>query len=159
MVIPLRNSRTSGRKGESSRARWTAVSALICRVNGVAWVMSSAHGATSLRPSCFSLPHTSRCNTEQPYYCGVEAPDTSAGGGQSRSSKYLKFGYSMTETFSCDLRSLFGEEIFLYDPYIVDEVCDYHDHGGQCFRRREKPHSRCRALGCYVFLVGAIFAA
>ncbi|CAM9300593.1 unnamed protein product [Hapterophycus canaliculatus] len=57
----------------------------------------------------------------QPYYCGVEAPDTSAGGGQSRSSKYLKFGYSMTETFACDLTSLFGEEVFFYDPYIVDE--------------------------------------
>lgn len=58
----------------------------------------------------------------QPYYCGVGAPDTSAGGGQSRSSKYLKFGHSMTETFACDLRSLLGEEVFFYDPYIVDEV-------------------------------------
>lgn len=60
--------------------------------------------------------------TEQPYYCGVGAPDTSAGGGESRSSKYLKFGHSMTETFECDLRSLLGQEAFFYDPYIVDEV-------------------------------------
>ncbi|CAM9754963.1 unnamed protein product, partial [Ectocarpus sp. 6 AP-2014] len=58
----------------------------------------------------------------QPYYCGVGAPDTSAGGGQSRSSKYLKFGHSMTETFECDLKSLLGEEAFFYDPYIVDEA-------------------------------------
>ncbi|CAM9955725.1 unnamed protein product, partial [Ectocarpus sp. 8 AP-2014] len=55
----------------------------------------------------------------QTYYCGVGAPDTSAGGGQSRSSKYLKFGHSMTETFECDLKSLLGEEAFFYDPYIA----------------------------------------
>lgn len=59
---------------------------------------------------------------KQPYYCGVGAPDTSAGGGQSRSSKYLKFGHSMTETFECDLKSLLGEEALFYDPYIVDEA-------------------------------------
>lgn len=76
----------------------------------------------------------------QPYYCGVGAPDTSAGGGQSRSSKYLRFGHSMTETFECDLRSLLGEEVFFYDPYIVDEVIA----PGKCFTalvsssRREK---------------------
>eukprot|EP00752_Nemacystus_decipiens_P003551 g3276.t1 len=58
----------------------------------------------------------------QPYYCGVEAPDTSAGGGESRSTKYLKFGHSMTETFECNLRSLLGQEVFFYDPYIVDEA-------------------------------------
>lgn len=62
------------------------------------------------------------CIAFQPYYCGVEAPETSAGGGESRSTKYLKFGHSMTETFACDLRSLLGEEAFFYDPYIVDEV-------------------------------------
>lgn len=28
----------------------------------------------------------------------------------------------MTETFECDLRSLLGQEVFFYDPYIVDEV-------------------------------------
>lgn len=62
----------------------------------------------------------------QPYYCGVEAPDTSAGGGKSRSTKYLKFGHSMTESFECDLSSLLGQEAFFYDPYIVDEVfCMY----------------------------------
>ena len=58
----------------------------------------------------------------QPYYCGVEAPETSAGGGGSRSTKYLKFGHSMTDTFECDLRSLIGQEVFFYDPYIVDEA-------------------------------------
>lgn len=28
----------------------------------------------------------------------------------------------MTDTFACDLRSLLGQEVFFYDPYIVDEV-------------------------------------
>ena len=58
----------------------------------------------------------------QPYYCGVGAPETSAGGGQSRSTKYLKFGHSMTDSFECDLSSLLGEAVYFYDPYIVDEV-------------------------------------
>ncbi|CAN0420493.1 unnamed protein product [Ectocarpus sp. 13 AM-2016] len=31
----------------------------------------------------------------------------------------------MTETFECDLKSLLGEEAFLYDPYIVDEATTY----------------------------------
>lgn len=60
--------------------------------------------------------------TWQPYYCGVGAPDTSRGGGESRSTKYLMFGHSMTESFECDLSLLLGKETFFYDPYIVDRV-------------------------------------
>lgn len=59
----------------------------------------------------------------QPYYCGVEAPETSEGGGDSRSTKYLMFGHSMTDSFECDLSTLLVEEAFFYDPYILDEVC------------------------------------
>lgn len=58
----------------------------------------------------------------QPYYCGVSAPDTSAGGGDTRTTKYLMFGYSLTQSFQCDLSSLLGEEAYFYDPYIVDEA-------------------------------------
>lgn len=61
---------------------------------------------------------------QQPYYCGVDAPYTSAGGGESRSTKYLKFGHSMSDKFECDLSSLLGQEVYFYDPYIVDEVRD-----------------------------------
>ena len=58
----------------------------------------------------------------QPYYCGVGAPDTSAGGGESRSTGYLKFGHSMTDSFECDLSSLLAHEVYFYDPYVMDEV-------------------------------------
>ncbi|CAM9514327.1 unnamed protein product [Ascophyllum nodosum] len=60
--------------------------------------------------------------TTQPYYCGVGAPDTSAGGGESRSTGYLKFGHSMTDSFECDLSSLLAHEVYFYDPYVMDEA-------------------------------------
>ncbi|CAN0003972.1 unnamed protein product [Choristocarpus tenellus] len=52
----------------------------------------------------------------------MNAPLTSEGGGDSRSTKYLKFGHSMSDDFTCDLSSLLGKETFFYDPYIVDKV-------------------------------------
>ena len=53
-------------------------------------------------------------------YCGRTAPDTEFGAGDTSSTKFLKFGSSQRETYSCDLETLESEEMFFYDMWIVD---------------------------------------
>ena len=53
-------------------------------------------------------------------YCGRSAPDTEVGAGDTSSTKFLKFGTSQRESYSCDLETLETEEMFFYDMWVVD---------------------------------------
>ncbi len=45
----------------------------------------------------------------QPFFCGQLPPKTGSGGGSSRSTKWMQFGHSTSETLSCDLNLLLKE--------------------------------------------------
>ena len=71
-------------------------------------------------------------------YCGTASPNTEIGGGSTSSTKFLKFGTSQREEYTCDLQLLAREEMFFYDMYVVDEGsdssadCDGFREGGLC---------------------------
>eukprot|EP00520_Triparma_pacifica_P017541 CAMPEP_0118665276 /NCGR_PEP_ID=MMETSP0785-20121206/18528_1 /TAXON_ID=91992 /ORGANISM="Bolidomonas pacifica, Strain CCMP 1866" /LENGTH=1102 /DNA_ID=CAMNT_0006559375 /DNA_START=139 /DNA_END=3444 /DNA_ORIENTATION=- len=54
-------------------------------------------------------------------YCGMATPNTEYGGGDTSSTKFLKFGTGQKTVYQCDLEVLALEEMFFYDMYVVDE--------------------------------------
>lgn len=55
-------------------------------------------------------------------YCNMSAPFTDKGGGSSRSTRWLRFGYNSDVKYDCDFSQLLYHETFFYDLYLVDQV-------------------------------------
>lgn len=55
-------------------------------------------------------------------YCNMSAPFTDKGGGSSRSTRWLRFGYNSDVKYECDFSQLLYHETFFYDLYLVDQV-------------------------------------
>ncbi|KAK7236245.1 meckelin [Aureococcus anophagefferens] len=62
----------------------------------------------------------------QLFYCEAPAPSTGSGGGAAKDTSWVRYGYSLRDHFTCDLRSLWAREQVLYDLYLVDTegLCD-----------------------------------
>ncbi len=54
-----------------------------------------------------------------PFFCGQSPPATGSGGGTSRSTEWLQFGHSTSETFSCDLSLLLKEPQVRQQPAVL----------------------------------------
>ncbi|KAH8064393.1 hypothetical protein JL722_1258 [Aureococcus anophagefferens] len=62
----------------------------------------------------------------QLFYCEAPAPSSGSGGGAAKDTSWVRYGYSLRDHFTCDLRSLWAQEQVLYDLYLVDTegLCD-----------------------------------
>ncbi len=60
-----------------------------------------------------------------PFYCGQSPPETGSGGGTSRSTEWMQFGHSTSETFSCDLSLLLKEpQVYLQQHLLCHNETD-----------------------------------
>ncbi len=60
-----------------------------------------------------------------PFYCGQSPPETGSGGGTSRSTEWMQFGHSTSETFSCDLSLLLKEpQVYLQQHLLRHNETD-----------------------------------
>jgi meckelin len=51
-------------------------------------------------------------------YCGISAPNSDSGGGTSSNSKYQNYADVTSDTYSCDLSTLYGTQQLFYELYL-----------------------------------------